>query len=125
MMARSAENAQPHMQRAHVPEIHDSDLMLLPKLHDLQWDSQCKVIEDLKDHMKSNSQAISSVSAENLVEPVVRFLCNANDLQDIKALKDGTQLLLEFVNNCRYDFFFPYPIPIFVWCFIKLFNILK
>ncbi|XP_045817388.1 U-box domain-containing protein 5-like [Trifolium pratense] len=101
MMARSSENSQSHMQRAHVPEIHDSDLMLLPTLHDLQWDSQCKVIEDLKDHMKSNSQAILSVSAENLVEPVVRFLCNAYDLQDAKALRDGTQLLLEFVNNCR------------------------
>ncbi|CAJ2646414.1 unnamed protein product [Trifolium pratense] len=101
MMARSSENSQSHMQRAHVPEIHDSDLMLLPTLHDLQWDSQCKVIEDLKDHIKSNSQAILSVSAENLVEPVVRFLCNANDLQDVKPLRDGTQLLLEFVNNCR------------------------
>ncbi|PNY00552.1 U-box domain-containing protein 5-like, partial [Trifolium pratense] len=40
MMARSSENSQSHMQRAHVPEIHDSDLMLLPTLHDLQWDSQ-------------------------------------------------------------------------------------
>lgn len=117
MMSKTSENS--YKQRVHA-EIHDTDLMLLPKLHDLQWDSQCKVIEDLKDHLKSNSQAISSVSAENLVEPVVRFLSNANDLHDVKALTAGTQLLLEFVNYCRYNFFFPCPILIFVWCFVNI-----
>lgn len=100
MMTKSNENSQPHKHTVHA-EIHDTDLMLLPQLHDLQWDSQCKIIEDLKDHMKSNSQATLSVSAENLVEPVVRFLSNANDQQDVKALRAGTQLLSEFVNNCR------------------------
>ncbi|CAK8539904.1 unnamed protein product [Lathyrus sativus] len=99
MMSKASEDS--HKHGGHAPEIHDTDLMLLPKLLDLQWDSQCKVIEDLKDHLKSNSQAISSVSAENLVEPLVRFLSNANDLQDVKALRSGTQLLSEFVNSCR------------------------
>lgn len=101
-LIKTSENSQKH--RADV-EIHDADLMLLPILHDLQWDSQCKVIEDLKDHLKSNRQAISSVSPENFVEPLVRFLSNANDLHEVKALRAGTQLLLEFVNNCRYDSF--------------------
>lgn len=99
-LIKASENSQKH--GADV-EIHDADLMLLPKLNDLQWDSQCKVIEDLKDHLKSNSQAISSVSPENFVEPLVRFLSNVNDLHEVEALRAGTQLLLEFVNNCRYD----------------------
>ncbi|CAI8588686.1 unnamed protein product [Vicia faba] len=99
MMSKASEDS--HKHRDHAPEIPDTDLMLLPKLHDLQWDSQCKVIEDLKDRLKSNSQAILSVSAEKLVEPLVKFLGNANDLQDEKALRSGTQLLLEFVNSCR------------------------
>lgn len=88
-------------QKGQAQEIHDTDLMLLPQLRDLQWDSQCKVIEDLKDHLTSNSQAFVSVSGENSIEPLVKFLSNAYDLRDIKALRAGTQLLLEFVNNCR------------------------
>lgn len=113
MSIKTSQNS--HQHRGHA-EIHDTDLMLLPTLHDLQWDSQCKVIEDLKDHFKNNSQAIFSVSPENFVEPLVRFLSNASDLHDVKALRAGTQLLLEFVNNCRHDFFFPFSISFFVHC---------
>lgn len=98
MSIKTSDNSLKH--RAHT-EIHDTDLMLLPQLCDLQWDSQCKVIQDLKDHLKSNSQAFVSVSAENFIEPLVRFLSNAYDLGDVTALRGGTQLLLEFVNNCR------------------------
>ncbi|XP_020217753.1 U-box domain-containing protein 5 [Cajanus cajan] len=98
MSIKTSDNSLKH--RAHT-EIHDTDLMLLPQLCDLQWDSQCKVIQDLKDHLKSNSQAFVSVSAENFIEPLVRFLSNAYDLGDVRALRGGTQLLLEFVNNCR------------------------
>ncbi|RDX78821.1 U-box domain-containing protein 5, partial [Mucuna pruriens] len=80
--------------QAHI-EIHDTDLMLLPQLSDLQWDSQCKVVQDLKDHLKSNSHAFVSVSGENFIEPLVIFLSNAYDLRDVEALRAGTQLLLE------------------------------
>ncbi|XP_014521311.1 U-box domain-containing protein 5 isoform X1 [Vigna radiata var. radiata] len=98
MLIRSSDNSGRH--QVHT-EIHDTDLMLLPQLGDLQWDSQCKVIQDLKDHLKSNSQAFVSVSADNLLEPLLRFLNSAYDLRDVQALRAGTQLLLEFVNNCR------------------------
>ncbi|CAJ1930162.1 unnamed protein product [Sphenostylis stenocarpa] len=105
MLIKTSNNSEKHQLRT---EMHDTDLMLLPQLHDLQWDSQCKVIQDLKDHLKSNSQAFVSVSAENFVEPLLRFLSNAYDLRDVKVLRAGTQLLLEFVNNCRHDFFYPF-----------------
>ncbi|CAL0331873.1 unnamed protein product [Lupinus luteus] len=81
--------------------IQDTDLMLLSELHDLQWDSQCKVIEDLKDHVKINHQAFSSVSPEDFIKPLVKFLNNAYDQHEVKALRAGTELLLELVNNCR------------------------
>jgi len=110
-LIKSSDNSERH--QVHT-EIHDTDLMLLPQLHDLQWDSQCKVIQDLKDHLKSNSQAFVSVSAENLVEPLLRFLSNAYDLRDVQALRAGTQLLLDFVNNCRYDFFSPFFIFFYI-----------
>ncbi|QCD91035.1 STIP1 homology and U-box containing protein 1 [Vigna unguiculata] len=96
MLIRNSDNSERH--QVHT-EIHDTDLMLLPQLGNLQWDSQCKVIQDLKDHLKSNSQAFVSVSAENFVEPLLRFLNNAYDLRDFQALKAGTQLLLENGNT--------------------------
>ncbi|KAK7406709.1 hypothetical protein VNO78_08339 [Psophocarpus tetragonolobus] len=98
MPTKTSDNS--HKHEVHT-EIHDTDLMLLPQLCDLQWDSQCNVIQDLKDHLKSNCQAFVSVSAENFVEPLVKFLTNAYDLRDVEALRAGTQLLLDFVKNCR------------------------
>ncbi|MED6151901.1 hypothetical protein PIB30_086785 [Stylosanthes scabra] len=84
-------------------QIHEANLELLSKLHDLQWDSQCQVIEDVKENLKNNYQAFSSVSPQNFTEPLIRFLNSAYDLHDVKALRAGIQLLLEFVNNCRND----------------------
>ncbi|KAF1861731.1 hypothetical protein Lal_00026160 [Lupinus albus] len=105
MLMKNSDNS--HKDRAQA-EIQDTDLTLLSKLHDLQWDSQCKVIEDLKDHVKINHQAFCSVSPEDFIKPLVKFLSNAYDQNEVKALRAGTQLLLEFVNNCRHDFFSPF-----------------
>ncbi|KHN28733.1 hypothetical protein glysoja_045307 [Glycine soja] len=49
----------------------------------------------------SLDSSYSSDASMNFIEPVlVRFLTNAYDLHDVKALRTGTQLLLEIVNNC-------------------------
>ncbi|XP_015964165.1 U-box domain-containing protein 5 [Arachis duranensis] len=82
-------------------QMREANLQLLSELHDLQWDSQCQVIEEVKENLKSNYQAFSSVSPQNFTEPLIRFLNSAYDLHDVKALRAGTQLLLEFVNNFR------------------------
>ena len=42
-----------------------------------------------------------SLSFENFVEPLVRFLKDACDRCDIKAQKTGSQLLFAFVSKNR------------------------
>ncbi|GAU36005.1 hypothetical protein TSUD_211430 [Trifolium subterraneum] len=82
-------------------QIHDTYLVPLSKLHDRQWDSQCQVVEDMKRGFKCNNQAFGSVSSENFIDPLVRFLSTAYDKHDTKALRSGSQLLLEFTKYCR------------------------
>ncbi|XP_058766647.1 U-box domain-containing protein 5-like [Vicia villosa] len=83
-------------------QIHDTYLTPLSKLHERQWDSQCQVVEDMKIDFKRNYQAFSSMSSsENLIDPLVRFLKTAYDKHDTKALRGGSQLLLEFTKCCR------------------------
>ena len=125
MSIKTGDNS--HKHQAH-EAIHDTDLILLSTLHDLQWDSQCQLIEDLKDNLKSNYQAFSSVSPGNFIEPLVRFLNSANDRHDVKALRAGTQLLLEFVNNCRHNFFslsqFGFSTLLIIWVWLHSSNLI-
>ncbi|KAA8531890.1 hypothetical protein F0562_006393 [Nyssa sinensis] len=79
----------------------ESNVELLSKLDALPWDSQCKVVEGFKIHLKHDGQACYSLSSENFVEPVIRFLKDARDLLDIKAQRTGCQLLLALLNKCR------------------------
>ncbi|KAK4262161.1 hypothetical protein QN277_027748 [Acacia crassicarpa] len=78
-----------------------ADSMLFSQFPDLQWNSQCQVIEDLKVRLKSNCQPFCSSSAKGFIESLIKFLNNAYGLQDIKALKAGMQLFSEFVNKHR------------------------
>lgn len=73
----------------------------LTKLHDHRWDFQCQVIEDMKIDFKHNYQAFLFESSENFIDPLVRFLTTAYDQHDTKALRGGTQLMLEFLKYCR------------------------
>jgi hypothetical protein len=86
-------------------QTHDKYLVPLSKLHERQWDSQCQVVEDMKIGFKCNNQGLSSMSSNNFIDPLVRFLSTAYDKHDTKALRSGCQLLLEFTKYCRYTFF--------------------
>ncbi|XP_054824291.1 U-box domain-containing protein 5-like [Prosopis cineraria] len=98
MLIRSNDNSYIHQSHSHIDGV---DLMLLSQFPDLQWDSQCKVIEDLKVCLKSNCQAFCSLSYDDFIESLIKFLNNAYDLQETKALKAGAQLLFEFLNKHR------------------------
>ncbi|XP_057417586.1 U-box domain-containing protein 5-like isoform X3 [Lotus japonicus] len=95
MLVKTSEDSHRHQ------STHDADLTRLSKLHDSQWDSQCQVIEDMKINFKCNYQASCSVSFENFIDPLTRFLSTANEMHDVKALRGGTQLLLEFMKYHR------------------------
>ncbi|KAI9113592.1 hypothetical protein K1719_015519 [Acacia pycnantha] len=100
MPKKATDNSWSHQIFVHV---HDNDLITLSKFPDLEWDSQCQAIKDLKDRLKCNCQASCSLPSEKFVELLNRFLSSAYEHQDVKALRTGTQLLLEFVNNCGKD----------------------
>lgn len=73
----------------------------LSKLYSLPWESQQKVVEDVKNHLAYDNQACNYISSENFVEQLIRFLKHACDLHDVKAQKAGLQLLLALMNKSR------------------------
>lgn len=80
---------------------HTSDSEHLQKLDSLHWESQCKMVDDYKIHLKNDNETIQFASEENFVEPLIKFLEKAIDLNDVKALRAGCLLLLAFVTKSR------------------------
>ncbi|XP_059639383.1 U-box domain-containing protein 5 isoform X2 [Cornus florida] len=80
---------------------HGIDMRILSELDALSWESQCEAVENVKSLLNNVDQACCSLSCENSVEPLIRFLKDAQDKRDIKALRIGSQLLLAFVSKCR------------------------
>lgn len=98
MLIKTRNSSRGHQSRS---QIHGSYLASLSELHERQWDSQCQVVKDMKIDFKCNSEAFNSVSPDNFIDPVMRFLSTACDKHDTKALRGGCQLLLEFTKYCR------------------------
>ncbi|KAK3224135.1 hypothetical protein Dsin_011160 [Dipteronia sinensis] len=73
----------------------------LSRLSELDWECQCRVVEDAESHLKHDNQACHSLSSRNFVEPLIRFLRDALDSNDIRAQSIGSQLLLTFVKKNR------------------------
>ncbi|KAG7994067.1 hypothetical protein I3843_01G037400 [Carya illinoinensis] len=82
-------------------KIHEIDTKYLSKLAELQWESQCKVVEDVKNQLNESDQACHSMSSDNFVRPLARFLRDALHLHDVKAQRTGSQLLSAFVRKNR------------------------
>ncbi|KAF5451446.1 hypothetical protein F2P56_026554 [Juglans regia] len=81
--------------------IHETDLESLSRLAELEWESQCEAIEDIKEHLNNSEEACQFMSSDNFVEPLVRFLKDANGRHDLRAQKAGSQLLLAYVSRSR------------------------
>lgn len=80
---------------------HTRDSEHLQKLDSLTWESQCKMVDDYKIHLKNDNETIQFASEENFVAPLIKFLEKALDLNDVKALRAGCLLLLAFVTKSR------------------------
>ncbi|WOH10340.1 hypothetical protein DCAR_0729807 [Daucus carota subsp. sativus] len=78
---------------------HTRDREHLQKLDTLPWESQCKMIDDYKIHLKNDNETIQFASEENFVDPLVNFLEKALDLNDVKAMRAGCLLMLAFVTK--------------------------
>ncbi|POO02509.1 Coatomer beta subunit [Trema orientale] len=83
------------------PNISETDLEFLSNLGELSWESRCKVVDDVNNHLKCNDKAYHSPSPENFVKPLIAFLTDARDSKDVNAQRDGFQLLLAFVSKNR------------------------
>ena len=79
----------------------EMDSEFLSKLAERQWESQCKVVEDIRKHITCSEKACHHMSSANFVEPLVKFLKDAHGLHDVKAQKAGSQLLLAFLRKNR------------------------
>ncbi|XP_031255047.1 U-box domain-containing protein 5 isoform X1 [Pistacia vera] len=73
----------------------------LSRLGELKWEDQYKVVENVKSLLKHNSEACFSLSSMNFVDPLMRFLRDARDKNDIRSQRVGSQLLLAFVSKNR------------------------
>ncbi|XP_043711210.1 U-box domain-containing protein 5-like isoform X2 [Telopea speciosissima] len=73
----------------------------LSKLAELPWESQCEVVEDVKNHLKEDDQSCYSLSSDSSVRSLIRFMEDACSRYDVKALRDGAQVLLPLVSKCR------------------------
>ena len=78
-----------------------TDLESLSSLAELDWESKCKMVEDMKTHLKCDDLACLSMSSKNFIEPLINFLSSAHDLHDIRAQRAGFQLLLTFLSKNR------------------------
>lgn len=67
----------------------------------LPWEFQCKFVEDLMTRLKDDDRACKTISCENLVKSVVKFLKVACSENDVKAQRIGCLLLLILVSKCR------------------------
>lgn len=73
----------------------------LYSLESLSWKSQCNMVEKIKNVLQHNDRTSKQISSENFVQPLMRFLNVAHDLQDENAQILGCQLLLTFLKKCR------------------------
>ncbi|XP_038718738.1 U-box domain-containing protein 5 isoform X2 [Tripterygium wilfordii] len=70
-------------------------------LSELNWESQNKMVENIKSYLQHSDQTCYSLSSENFVEPLIKFLREAHSLHDLEAQRTGYQLLLAFVSKNR------------------------
>lgn len=96
----SMQTKEEHKFQSHAT-INETDLKFLSNLAELEWESQCEVVDKVKRHLNYSEEDYHSLSFENFVEPLVRFLKDACDRCDIKAQKTGSQLLFAFVSKNR------------------------
>ncbi|KAK3017153.1 hypothetical protein RJ639_007828 [Escallonia herrerae] len=73
----------------------------LHKFDSLSWESQSKLVEDVKIQLQNGDQAYHVVLFEKFQEPLIKFLAHAHDMHDVKAQRDGWLLLLAILSDCR------------------------
>ncbi|KAK6938825.1 U-box domain [Dillenia turbinata] len=80
---------------------HGINLVFLSKLGAIPWVSQCMAVAHIKNQMKSNEEACYSAFSYNYVKPLIRFLKDARQNDDLEAQRNGAEVLLAFLKTTR------------------------
>ena len=83
---------------------HSITLGFLSSLADLSWECQCKVVEDAKYQLEGNDQAHLSSTSYNYINALIKFLKEASKLCDLKAQRDGADVLFAILSHNRWYF---------------------
>lgn len=76
---------------------HDMILGFLSNLAALPWESQCRIMEDIKTQLKENNEVCCSTVSH--IKPMLKFLENASNFSNVKGQRDGAQVLLELLSK--------------------------
>lgn len=85
----------------HSADCYDNTLASLSRLSALSWGSQCKTVGDVKDQLQDNNQASRNAISNSCVKPLIKFLKDAQESSDVKAQRDGAEVLLAILNENR------------------------
>ncbi|PON40884.1 Coatomer beta subunit, partial [Parasponia andersonii] len=80
---------------------HENVLGLLKTFAELSWESQCKAVEDVKNKLEGNDQEYLWATSKNYVNPLIKFMNDARELCDIKAQREGAEVLLAILDKNR------------------------
>ncbi|MFS7998932.1 putative armadillo-like helical protein [Helianthus anomalus] len=78
------------------------NLFILGNLSVLPWAARRKAIEDVKTQLKDDQESHLFVST-SYISPVLKFVKEAHRLGDSGAKRQGVELLLMFLKDCRTD----------------------
>jgi hypothetical protein len=85
----------------HSADCYDNMLASLSRLSALSWGSQCKTVGDVKDQLQDNNQSCPNEISNSCIKPLIKFLKDAREPSDVKARRDGAEVLLAILNENR------------------------
>ncbi|KAG6670680.1 hypothetical protein I3843_Q045900 [Carya illinoinensis] len=83
----------------HSTESYGNMLASLSRLAALSWGSQCKTIRDVNKTLQENKHACHTSISNRCVKTLIKFLKDADELNDVKEQRDGTEVLLAILRN--------------------------
>ncbi|KAG7943987.1 hypothetical protein I3843_15G074100 [Carya illinoinensis] len=83
----------------HSTESYGNMLASLSRLAAHSWGSQCKTVRDVNKTLQENKHACHTSISNSCVEPLIKFLKDAHELNDVKEQKNGAEVLLAILRN--------------------------
>uniref|UniRef100_A0A803NN33 RING-type E3 ubiquitin transferase n=1 Tax=Cannabis sativa TaxID=3483 RepID=A0A803NN33_CANSA len=80
---------------------HGNVLGLIFKFAEISWESQCKVVEDVKEKLYSSDQGYLWTTSDDYVNPLIKFMNKARELCNLKAQREGAEVLLAILTKNR------------------------